>query len=270
MMIVNRKRVLFLACTVSALVLIGVVVFVLLLAGGTFRITAPFTVLPEELLPETSDATCEDLSVRFLTLESDIHDWFTVSAVMRLREHFNRVYPLLCEIFNSGVMVKIRYRLDTTQADRAAFVCEGDHDSGMVIAINPGYFRKDETDFSLLSCELTRALLDCVDAEYGAPATELGGVWVIDGIAEYGRYLCERESYEFIPFSKEQSYADSGAVTVRFFVWLCDHYEATFMDQLIEGLRCEPYTPKLFVKITGYTVDELWKIYAASNHGDTK
>lgn len=250
----NRsKRIIFVASLLTLLGILTALVIVLCLPN----VTSPFDVSSEELFPDRSEVITEDLSARFLSIEGEVSDWFTVPALNRLREHFKSVYPLLIETFNGGRAVRIRYRLSQADEERVAFVCEDDHKSGVTIAINPRYFKKDAKDFSLLSRELVRALLSGADVKYG-------GEWVLDGVCEYGLYLCEREAYTFLPFSEEQSYDSAKEVTARFFLWLNENHEATFTDQLIEGLRCEEYTPKLFVKITGYTVEELWDFYAAS------
>ena len=260
----ERGKWLWMIAGALLLAIVAVIVVIWLNVPG---LTVPFDVAPEDLLSENSDSSSAKSAESFLIVESEVGDWFTVPALTRLRDHFCRVYPLLCAVYNDGVAVRITYRLDTTKPDLAAFVTKDSADGTVVISLNPSYFPQYEDDFSLLSRELARALFDVRDAAYGAPATESGGAWVVDGLCEYGLFLCESESYELPSFLAGQTYTDSASAALRFFIWITERYEATFIEQMIEALRCDPYTPKLFVKITGYTLDELWNIYTVSDHG---
>lgn len=220
-----------------------------------FGVSEPFDVTPEDLAPEDTESD-GGISDRFLMLDNELRDWFTYPALECLTAHFDATYPLLVNTFGGGVYEKIRYRLSDLEEERSVYLDE----DGATLVLNSRYFKKDTRDFSCLARELTRALLSGVNVTNG-------GAWVLDGLCEYGAYLCNKDAYTPMPYDREQSYDSAKEVTFSFFLWLCEHHEATFLEQLIEGLRCEPYTPNLFVKITGYTVEELWNLYAVSFDG---
>lgn len=251
----------------TVLILLIVSCLHLLLFSCAVRPSEPFEVLPEEYLPREEDEIASP-SALFLTFDESVENWFTVPSIKRLCEHFDRAYPILCNALNGGTYRKIRYRVATLLD--APCVYEGEVDGKSVVAIDPAYFKKNCEDFTLLARALSLAVFRPVDAKKDAPATESGGAWVTEAIAEYGLYLTAKDAYFFEPYREGQSFTESGRVAFSFFVWIGERYERSFTEQMVEALRCEAYHERLFVTITGYTVTELWEIYAASDHGVTK
>lgn len=269
-----KKRIL--AITLSLIALVGLLALAHAVfaeeASPALTATVPFEVKEEDLLLEkpAEKPKTEDLASKFLVLEGDVTSYYTASAIKRLKEHFNRIYPVLCEEFNYGVMWDIRYKLDDSNDEYVAYQIGGSRDTEKIIAMNPTHFKKTATDFSTLTHELTHAVQSYRDAKYGPNNSANGGEWLTEGVADYSRYLLDPTPFSLPEFNKSQSYTNSYRVTARFFVWLDQQYDTTFMNQFHEGLKTEVYTQKLFVKITGKTLDELWAIYAASDHKVSK
>ena len=269
-----KKRILAIVLSLialTALLVLGHAVFAEEAAQG-LTATVPFEVKDEDLLLEkpASKPKVEDVADKFLTLEADVTSYYTASAIKRMKEHFNRIYPVLCEEFNYGVMWDVRYKLDDSNDEYVAYQIGGSRDTEKIIAMNPTHFKKTQTDYSTLTHELTHAVQSYRDAKYGPDNSANGGEWLTEGVADYSRYLIDPTPFQLPAYSANQSYTDSYRVTARFFVWLDQKYDTTFMNQFNEGLKTEVYTQKLFVKITGKTIDELWAIYAASDHSVSK
>lgn len=265
-----KKRILAVSLAIVSIVALLFVAHTVFAEEGEAALveTVPFEVKDEDLLLEkpVKQPKTEDLAAKFLTLDSDVTSWFTASAIKRLKDHFNRIYPVLCEEFNYGVMWDIKYGIDSSNPAYVAYQIGGSRDTEKIIKMNTDHFKKTATDFSTLSHELTHALQCYRDSKYGAENTSDGGSWLTEGIADYSRYLLDPTPFDLPAFSANQSYLDSYRVTARFLVWLDQKYDTTFLEQLNEGLKTEVYTQKLFVRITGKTLDELWAIYAASDH----
>ena len=269
-----KKRILtILLCVmaVSALIVLGFTVFAEE-AESTLTETVPFEVKESDLLLEqpAKKPKTEDLASRFLSLDGDVTSWFTSTSIKRLKDHFNRIYPVLCEEFNYGVMWDIKYGIDSSNPSYVAYQIDGSRSTEKIIRMNTDHFKKTQGDFSTLTHELTHAVQNYRDTKYGDNNTANGGSWLMEGVADYSRYLLDPTPFDLPTFSASQSYTDSYRVTARFFVWLDQKYDPTFMEQFSEGLKTEIYTQRLFERITGKTLDELWAIYAASDHSVSK
>ncbi len=228
--------------------------------------TVPFEVTEDDLVIEKKPSQKkEDLTEKFLTIKPEVTTAFSTVLMRNIKTNFNNIYPVLAEKFNHGVMWDIIYTIDDNN-DYAAYQIGGRTESEKIIAMNSKFFKQNPSDVSCLSHELTHAMQRYPDAKYGAASTANGGPWIMEGIADYSRYVYEPTPFDLPAFSKSQSYTDAYRVTARFFLWCDQNIDPTFLEQLNEGLRSEVYTQKLFVKITGKTIDELWQLYAESDH----
>lgn len=227
--------------------------------------TVPFEVVED---PAPAKPAYEDLASRFLTIEQDVIDKFTPTMVNTLIRNFSRVYPTLAETFNHGVMYNIVYKLD--EQNSAAYETGGRNAWERIIAMNPDYFMQNRGDLGALTHELTHAMQVYTDSRYGAANTAEGGSWITEGIADWSRFNFDFQIFSLPSYESNQSYTDSYRVTARFFAWVDLNVDTTFMEQFNEALRCERYTSQFFKRITGKTLDELWQLYAASDHRVTK
>ena len=265
-----KKRIVILISALLLALLLAAILTVTVVAeeqeAPKLTATVPFEVTPEDLVIKDETPvkapTYEDLTKKFLSMKPIVNESFNTYKINRIIQNFNRIYPILAEKFNHGMMFDVVYDIDS-ETENVAYQMGGRTATEKYIAMNPKYFG---TDFSALSHELTHAMQVYVDAKYGAANNANGGSWLMEGIADYSRYIYEPTAFDLPAFSASQSYTDSYRVTARFFVWCNENIDPTFLEQLNEGLRCEPYTAKLFVKITGKTIDELWQMYAESDH----
>lgn len=230
-----------------------------------YTVTVPFEVV-EDAPAKKPDY--ENLADRFLTIEQPVKDEFTPAMVNTLIKNFSRVYPTLAEKFNHGVMFNIVYTL--ADQESAAYETAGRNAWERMIAMNPSYFMKNRNDLGALTHELTHAMQVYKDARYGAPNTAEGGSWITEGIADWSRYNYDFQRFDLPAYSSSQKYTDSYRITARFFAWVDLNVDTTFMDQFNEALRTERYTSKLFEKVTGHSLEELWAMYAESDHAVTK
>ncbi len=253
----------------TALLLTGVLVFFCYASADSsapaLTETIPFEVTTaEDTVVTVEKPEYEDLSSRFLTMEKVVVEAFPESMVTALSNNFSRVYATLAEYFNYGVMYDIVYTID--EQTSAAYQTGGRNDLEKKIAMNASYFRTNRNDLGALTHELTHAMQSYKDSKYGAANSANGGSWLTEGVADFGRYTFDLSSFSLPNYSADQKYTDSYRVTARFFLWLNQNVDSTFLEQFNEGLKCEAYTAQLFVKITGKTVDELWQMYAESDH----
>ncbi len=226
--------------------------------------TVPFEVPVTEEEKKPQKPAYEDLAAKFLTMDQAVTEAYPANMVKNLERNFSRVYATLADYFNYGVMYDIVYTID--EQTSAAYQTGGRTPLEKKIAMNASYFRANPGDLGALTHELTHALQSYKDSKYGAANSANGGSWLTEGVADFSRYTFDLTSFSLPAYSSSQKYTDSYRVTARFYLWLNKNVDPTFMEQFNEGLKCEAYTSGLFVKITGKTVDELWQMYAESDH----
>jgi len=62
-------------------------------------------------------------------------------------------------------------------------------------------------------------------------------------------------------YKASQHYTNAYRVTTRFLVWLEKNHTG-IVDSLDKTARAGEYTPQLWTKLTGKTVDDLWQDYS--------
>lgn len=276
----KRKIFLFFACSVFiAAVLTAIIAPLCYAQAGTerdgkevneYEISVPFEVDIDSLYAKDEEEQpvkpeYEDIASKFLTMDALIRNEFNGAFMDVLESDFSKVYVKLAEYFNYGIMYDVVYTIDP-DTDAAAYQTAGRNPLEKKIALNPNYFKANRNDFGVLTHELTHTVQEYRDARYSAPNTSEGGNWITEGITDWSRYTFDRYPFSLPSYSASQSYTDSYRVTARFFLWIDQNIDDTFLEQFNEGLKCEVYTSKLFTKITGKTLDELWSLYAASDH----
>ena len=89
--------------------------------------------------------------------------------------------------------------------------------------------------------------------------------WVTEGIADFIRFkygVDNSGSGWAMPYYRtEQSYKNGYRVTARFFVWI-EKQHPGFIESLDIIMRNDEYDEKVWEKLTGKTVDQLWEIYS--------
>jgi hypothetical protein len=92
--------------------------------------------------------------------------------------------------------------------------------------------------------------------------------WLTEGIADYVRYVYGvnnvKSRWTLPGYREGQHYENSYRVTARFLLWVEKKKYSRIVDRMDKAMREGTYTPGLWEKLTGKTVDALWSEYAQS------
>lgn len=234
--------------------------------------TVPFDV-PEEDGEEPADPKQgpEVLSDRFLNFPGNYQNILKKGrnnfSAERLYENFNTVYATLCEAWNHGVFKDVDYKVDPESDGVADTRGTGSEYRSLITMYSRYYAGQNYKEVDSITHELTHVCQINYHTGYGGADTDDSGSWIVEGMTDYSRYTYGMypEAFQLYPYSPDQSYTDSYRVTARFFVWVEQNICPTLTEQLNEALRTEEYSGKFFDRITGYSLRELWDMYAADN-----
>jgi len=162
---------------------------------------------------------------------------------------FFTVYPQMVERFNKNSLTKVGFFIDTAYK---AVAETGDGTS----RFNPDWMKRYPQDVDVVTHEVMHIVQDYKGDGPG---------WLTEGIADYVRYVYgvnNKGAKWFLPnYRPDQSYKDAYRVTARFLLWVEKNRYKKIVDDLDKAMRDGTYTPRLWVKLTGKTVDELWAEY---------
>ena len=165
---------------------------------------------------------------------------------------FFTVYPQMVERFNKSSLTKVKFFIDTAYK---AVAETGDGTS----RFNPAWMKRYPQDLDVVTHEVMHIVQDYKGDGPG---------WLTEGIADYVRYVYgvnNNGAKWFLPnYRPGQSYKDAYRVTARFLLWVEKNKYKKIVDDLDKAMRDGTYTPQLWTKLTGKTVDELWDEYAKS------
>jgi hypothetical protein len=86
--------------------------------------------------------------------------------------------------------------------------------------------------------------------------------WLVEGLADYVRwFLYEPESQRPRPDPQTARYTDSYRTTGAFLAWLVEKHGQGVVTSLNATLREGTYTPAVWERVAGATVDDLWAEY---------
>lgn len=175
---------------------------------------------------------------------------FSARTRQRLIDTYFEVYPKEAKRFNPHTLLLVNFIIDPAYDGVAAT------DAG-VVRFNPQWFVKHPEDIDVVTHEVMHIVQDY---RHDPPG------WLTEGIADYVRYVFgvnNAAAHWTLPDYREgQRYENAYRITARFLLWAQQHKNALLVDRLDAALRDGTYTPSLWVKLTGKTVDELWKEYA--------
>jgi predicted metal-dependent peptidase len=178
---------------------------------------------------------------------------FNPHVKQQLIKTFFTVYPEEAERFNKKTAKKVTFIIDPDYKGVAAT-------SGAVTRFNPRWFKKHPNDIDVVTHEVMHIVQD-----YHSRHTP---GWLTEGIADYARYIYgihnNAADWALPAYNPKQSYKDAYRVTARFLVWLQKNISNNIVDKLNKILHKGTYTQDTWKKLTGKTVDELWKMYAKS------
>jgi hypothetical protein len=131
---------------------------------------------------------------------------------------------------------------------------------GGVSRYNPKWLKDHPEDIDVVTHEVMHIVQDYhFDNEPG---------WITEGIADYVRYTYgvnnAKAAWTLPDYRPTQSYTNAYRVTARFLLWIEKNKNPRIADALDAAMRNGTYQPKLWVTLTGCTIDELWKQYGAA------
>lgn len=180
---------------------------------------------------------------------NDLSTGFDTSTRRRLIDVFFEVYPLQAERFNAQSAREVILTIDPAYGG----VAEA---SGNKIRISPKWMANYPEDLDVITHEAMHVV-----QSYNHPVPG----WLTEGIADYVRYIYgmnnAKGSWLLPEYQSNQHYTNAYRVTARFLIWLEKNVKNGIVDSLDKAARAGKYTPQLWKKLTGKTVEELWQDY---------
>jgi hypothetical protein len=178
---------------------------------------------------------------------------FDKSIRQELINTFFKVYPGIVKEYNKKSLTTVHFFIDTAYHGVAAT------DNGRVV-FSPEYMTKHPHDIDVVTHEVMHIVQDYGDSN--------GPGWLTEGIADYVRnehgIANEAAKWRLPDFKPTQNYANAYRVTARFLVWIESKVKKGTVKKLDDVMRKHTYTDGIWAQLTGKSVDELWKAYAAN------
>lgn len=172
------------------------------------------------------------------------------STRQHLIDAFFTVYPEEVKRFNKGSLTKIIFFVDT------AYKGVAETGNGMS-RFNPLWLKKYPQDIDVVTHEVMHVVQSYRNYNPG---------WLTEGIADYVRYTYginnKNGGWTLPDYRPGQSYRNAYRVTARFLLWVEKNKYNKIVDDMDNAMREGTYSPELWSKLTGKTVDELWDEYA--------
>ncbi|MFD0765512.1 basic secretory protein-like protein [Mucilaginibacter lutimaris] len=179
---------------------------------------------------------------------------FDKAITDKLISTFFVVYPKIVNEYNKKSLKQVEFFIDTAYHGVAAT------DNGRVV-FSPAYMTKHPNDIDVVTHEVMHIAQD-----YGN--FEDGPGWLTEGIADYVRnehgVANEAAKWKLPDFKPTQNYDNAYRVTARFLLWVETKVKKGTVKKLDSQMRDHSYSPASWNKLTGKSVDELWKTYAAN------
>ena len=206
---------------------------------------APANPAPARMAKETSTY---DRNGIHLVFTSDAPS-FDPKEKDRLVETFFAVYPRMMEAFNKNAPKSARVSIETKYRGVAAT-------AGNTIHVNPAWFRQHPEDIDVMTHEGMHVVQQYHQWDPG---------WLVEGIADYARAKFGVNNpgagWTMPEYDSRQSYKDAYRVTARFLIWLEKHVKPGIVVTLDQAMRNGTYTPEIWTRQTGKSVDALWQDY---------
>lgn len=169
----------------------------------------------------------------------------------RMMDAFFTVYPQQVERFNKEARRKVIFVVDPEYKGVAAA-------SNGIIRYSPKWLRDQPEDIDVVTHEVMHVV-----QSYPGGA---GPGWLTEGIADYVRFRYginnPAANWSLTPFKENHSYTNSYRITARFLVWLEAKKNDGLVNELDNAMRTKSYTPEIWNKLAGNSLDELWQEYA--------
>ncbi|MES2111577.1 MAG: basic secretory protein-like protein [Bacteroidota bacterium] len=175
------------------------------------------------------------------------------AELTRLVKTFFIVYPKLAAEYNPGTLKEVKMAVDTAYKGVAA-TADGK------VTIASSWLHKRPEDIDVVTHEVMHIVQD-----YGE---SVGPGWLTEGIADYARNKLgvnnPAAKWSLPEFKPNQNYDNAYRVTARFLYWIEEKKKPGIVKELDSQMRKHTYTDNAWKQLTGKTVDELWKEYAAN------
>lgn len=201
---------------------------------------------PETVFEQKDSITKGPYTLIFINRDSA----FSSVTKQKMIDAFFTVYPKEAETYNPATLKKVTFIIDPTY-DGVAATGDG------VARYNPEWLHKHPEDIDVVTHEVMHIVQAYPDGS--------GPGWITEGIADYVRYDYGVNNFAAkwaLPaFAATQSYKNSYRITARFLLWIEKHEHAGFVKALDNSMRTKTYTPDIWKRLTGSTLDELWAAY---------
>ncbi|WP_454804027.1 basic secretory protein-like protein [Mucilaginibacter phyllosphaerae] len=178
---------------------------------------------------------------------------FDAAIKQKLISTFFIVYPKIVNEYNKKSLKQVEFFIDTAYHGVAAT------DNGRVV-FSPEYMAKHPTDIDVVTHEVMH-----IAQNYGSFD---GPGWLTEGIADYVRnehgVANEAAKWRLPDYKPTQNYDNAYRTTARFLVWVETKVKKGTVKKLDSQMREHTYTAATWNKLTGKSVDELWKAYSAN------
>jgi basic secretory peptidase family protein len=165
---------------------------------------------------------------------------------------FFKVYPIEAKRFNKHTLGKVVFVIDPTYEGVA------ETEAG-VARYNPRWLKSHPEDIDVVTHEVMHIVQDY---RHDGPG------WLTEGIADYVRYVYGvnnvKGGWTLPDYRASQSYNNAYRITARFLVWVEKNKNRHIVDKMDAAMRDGTYTPELWVKLTGKTLDALWTEYGGN------
>jgi hypothetical protein len=179
-------------------------------------------------------------------------DHFDNAIKQKLISTFFKVYPEIVNEYNKKSSRQVSFFIDTAYDGVAAT------DNGRVV-FSASYMTKHPNDIDVVTHEVMHIAQD-----YG---NTNGPWWITEGIADYVRnehgVANETAGWKLPEYKPTQNFDNSYRITARFLTWIEKHVKAGTVKKMDTIMRTHTYTDNAWNKLTGKTVQELWKVYSA-------
>ena len=163
---------------------------------------------------------------------------------------FFKVYPKLVKDFNKNSIKHVTVEVDTAYGG-VAYANNGK------VTISSKWLKKMPLDFDMITHEVMHIAQSYPNGS--------GPGWLTEGIADYVRSeygIANAEGGWSLPdYNEKAHYTNAYRITARFLLWVEKNYDKNLVKKLDKHLREKTYTPELWEKYTGHSVDELWAEY---------
>ncbi|QXV65426.1 secretory protein [Mucilaginibacter sp. 21P] len=178
---------------------------------------------------------------------------FDKALRQKLITTFFEVYPGIVKEYNKNSLKTVNLFIDTAYHGVAAT------DNGRVV-FSAYYMTKHPNDIDVVTHEVMHIVQD-----YG---NTNGPWWITEGIADYVRneygIANQAAGWKLPDYKPTQNFDNSYRITARFFTWIEKHVKKGTIKKLDDIMRKHTYSENTFKQLTGKTVEELWREYAAN------